>query len=173
MKKYLILIVCLFALLLVTSCGSSKSSTRSETLIETGNQTSKKDSTSLVENTKKKEAEDVIEVTEEKTTVYDTDKPIDPNTGKHPVQSETTKTTKKESNKKKGEEKNTALNQSTAEQTNDNTKIRDATEQTKQKDETTVPKQIGNMIWALVVLISLVALVVIGWIIYKYRKKSN
>lgn len=168
MKKYLILLICLLSLFLFTSCGSSKSSTKSETLIETGNQTSKKDSTSLVENTKKKEVEDVNEVTEKKTTVYDTDKPVDPNTGRPPIKSETTETTNKGTNKKSEEESNTALTQSTAEQASDSTKIRDARDEAKQKQETTVPRQIGGMFWALA---ALVVVIIVGWLVFKSRNK--
>ena len=162
------LIIYTIIMLVCCSCGSSKSSSKQETSIESGSQTNRKDTTSLNEQNKKVETEDVTEETEEVTIVYDTSKPADPSTGKSPVLSETKKNTKKGTNKKKEESSNTTLNQSSAEQSNDSTKIKDARDETKQKQETTVPRQIGRMFWALAVL---VAVIILGWLVYGWRKK--
>lgn len=155
---------------LLTSCGSHKSNLKQETSIESGSNHQRKDTASLNQQTKKAETEDVTEETEEVTTVYDTSKPTDPVTGKHPVQSETKKTTKKGTNKKKDESNATTLNQSSAEQSNDSTKIKDRKEEDKKKQETTVPKQIGGIVWGLA---ALVGLVIVGWLVYLWRNKKG
>lgn len=155
---------------LISSCGSSKSLSKQETSIESVSQSNRKDTTSLNEQNKKVESEDVTEEVEEVTTIYDTNKPADPSTGKHPILSETKKNIKKGTNKKKEEISNTTLNHSSTEQLNDSTKIKEAKEDEKQRQETTVPRQIGGMFWALAVL---VALVIVGWLLYKWYKKRD
>lgn len=162
------LIVYAIIMLVCCSCGSSRSNLKQETSIESGSNHQRKDTASLSQQTKKTETEDVTEEIEEVTTVYDTSKPIDPATGKSPVLSETTKSTKKGINKKKDESSNTTLNQSSAEQSNDSTKIKDVKEEAKQKQETTIPRQIGGMLWALVALLTLVF---VGWLVYRWRQK--
>lgn len=160
------LIIYTIIMLVCCSCGSSKSSSKQETSIESGSQLNRKDTTSLNKQNKKVEAEDMTEEVEEVTTVYDTSKPADPSTGKHPVLSETKKSTKRETNKKKEEISNTTLNKSITELLNDSSKIKEAKEDEKQRQETTVPRQIGGMFWALAVL---VVLVIVGWLVYKRR----
>lgn len=166
LRLFVALLMCCGSL--ISSCGSSKSSSKQETSIESGSQTNRKDTASLNEQNKKVETEDVVEETEEVTTVYDTSKLADPSTGKSPVLSETKKNTKKGTNKKKEESSNTTLNQSSMEHSNDSTKVKDAREEDKQKQETTVPRQIGGMFWALA---ALVAMVVLGWLVYRWRRK--
>lgn len=164
------LVVYSIIMLVCCSCGSSKSSSKQETFIESGSQLNRKDTTSLNKNIKKVEAEDVTEEIEEVTTVYDTNKPADPSTGKYPVLSETKKSTKREINQKKEEISNTMLNKSITEQLNDSTKIKEAKEEDQQRQETTVPRQIGGMFWALAVL---VVLVIVGWLLYSWNKKRD
>lgn len=166
----LALVVYTIIMLVCCSCGSSKSLSKQELSIESGSQANRKDTASLNENKNKVESEDITEEVEEVTTVYDTSKPADSLTGKRPVLSETKKSTKRESNKKRKEISNTTLNQSSTELLNDSTKIKEAKEEQKQRQETTVPRQIGGMFWALSVL---VALVIIGWLLYKWHKKKN
>lgn len=163
------LIVYAVIMLVCCSCGSHRSNLKQETSIESSSGYQRKDTVSLSQQTKKTETEDVTEETEEITTVYDTSKPTDPVTGKPPVQSETKKTTKKDTNKKKDESSNTTLNQSSAEQSNDSTKIKDAKEEVKQKQETTVPRQVGGIVWGLV---ALVGLAIIGLLLYRWWRKK-
>lgn len=158
-----LLVVYTIIMLVCCSCGSSKSLSKQELSIESGSQANRKDTASLNENINKIESEDVTEEVEEVTTVYDTSKPADPLTGKRPVLSETKKSTKRDSNKKKEEISNTKINQSSTEQLNDSTKIKEAKEEDKQRQETTVPRQIGGMFWSLAVL---AALVIVGWLVY-------
>lgn len=171
-RAYVILlfVTIMLAMSIVCSCGSSKSLSKQELSIESGSQANRKDTASLNENINKVESEDVTEEVEEVTTVYDTNKPADPLTGKRPVFSETKKCTKRTSNKKKEEISNTTLNKSSTEQLNDSTKIKEAKEEDKQRQETTVPRQIGGMFWALAVL---VGLIIAGWFMYRWRIKVS
>jgi|GEM_PF-418037 len=157
-------------MLVCCSCGSSKSLSKQDLSIESGSQANRKDTSSLNQNINKLESEDMTEEVEEVTTVYDTSKPADPSTGKQPVFSETKRNTKRETNKKKGEISNTTLNKSSAEQLNDSTKIKEAKEEDIQRQETTVPQQIGNMFWALAVL---VVLCIVIWFLYMCIKPPN
>lgn len=164
-----LLVVYTIIMLVCCSCGSSKSLSKQELSIESGIQANRKDTASLNENINKVESEDVTEEVEEVTTVYDTSKPADPLTGKRPVLSEMKKSTKRASNKKKEEISNTTLNQSSTEQLNDSTKIKEAKESQKQKQENTVPRQIGGMFWALAVLVTVL---IVGWLIFRSCKRK-
>lgn len=165
-----LLVVYTIIMLVCCSCGSSKSLSKKELSMESGSQSNRKDTSSLNQNINKLESEDVTEEVEEVTTVYDTSKPADPSTGKQPVLSETKRITKRETNKNKGEISNTTLNKSSAEQLNDCTKIKEAKEEDRQRQETTVPRQIGNMFWALAVL---VVLFIVIWFLYRCIKPPN
>lgn len=167
MKKIMYALI-IFLIPAMCSCGSHRSNTMQETSIESSGYNERKDTVSVSEQIKKTEDEDTTEEMEEITTVYDTSKPVDPVTGKSPVLSETKKNTKKETGKKKTEDSNKVLNQSSAEQRQDDAKITDKKEEDKKKDETTVPKQIGGMFWALA---ALVALMIVGWLVYRCRNK--
>lgn len=166
MKQIIYIITLLASAMCFSSCGSHKSTMKQETVIESGSNHQRKDTASFSEQVKKTEAEDVTETIEEVTTVYDTTQPVD-RAGKRPVLSETKKTTKRESNKQKQEDKATNLNQSSAEQSNDSTKIEDKKEKDKQKDETTVPRQICGVVWGLVALIGVG---IVWWMVYRWRK---
>lgn len=100
------------------------------------------------------------------TTEYDTDKPINPETGKHPVKKETVKTTSKGNTSAKRIEDDTKNISTTVEQSTVDKKESVVVEQNKQKSETNVFKQIK---W-LVLLLSLLGIVaIVGWLIYKRR----
>ena len=166
MKRIFYLSLLLLAACLC-SCGSHKSAMKKETLIEETFYHQRKDTVSFSEQVQKTEREDVIETIEEVTTVYDTSQPADSATGRPPVLSETKKTTKRESNKQSQEDKVTNQNQSSVHQSDDSTKVADKKDETKQKDETTVPRQIGGVVWALV---ALGGVIIAGWLIYKRKK---
>lgn len=140
---------------------------KKETLIEETFYHQRKDTVSFSEQVQKTEREDVIETVEEVTTIYDTSQPADSATGRPPVLSETKKTTKRESNKQSQEDKVTNQNQSSIDQSGDSTKVADKKEEATQKDETTVPRQIGGVVWALV---ALGGVIIVGWLIYKRKK---
>lgn len=154
--------------LVICSCGSHKSNLKQETSINAESNHQRKDTASFREQVKKAEREDVTETVEEVTTVYDTNQPVDSTTGKPPVLSETRKTTRRESGRQNQEDKSTSLNQSTDVNNNQKTAVQDSKEKDKQKDETTVPRQIGGIICALAVL---VVVIIVGWMLYISRKK--
>lgn len=170
MRRILYLSLLLLLVTLLYSCGSHKSAMKQETTIESVSNHQRKDTASFIEQVQKIVHEDVTETIEEVTTVYDTSQPVDSATGRPPVLSETKKTTKRESNKQSQEDKATNLNQSSVHQSDDSTKIADKNEETKQKDETTVPREIGGIVWALV---ALGVVGIVGFIIYKSKCKSH
>lgn len=153
---------------LCCSCGSSKSSSKQEVSIESGRQANRRDTTALNKQHTKVETADVIEETEEITTIYDTDKPADRSTGKPPVLSETKKKSQKRTNKKKEESSYSTLNHTSMQQSNDGTKIKRLNEEVKQRQETTVPGQIGGVFRSLVVL---VAFAIAAYLVYWWRKQ--
>lgn len=149
------------------SCGSHRSNMKQETSIQSEGSHQRKDTVSFSEQVKKTEHENVTETVEEVTTVYDTSQPVDSATGKRPVLSETKKTTKRETNKGSQEDKKTSLNQSVSLNGQDKTAIKATGEESKQKEETTVPRQIGGVVWALVALIGVG---IVGLVVYRWRK---
>lgn len=168
MKRLIYLIIIFVASgIWFSSCGSHKSAMKQETQIEENSTHQRKDTSSVSQQVEKTEHEDVTETIEEVTTVYDTSKSVDPNTGKPPLLSESRKNTRKETGRKKQENVSTQANSTTKEQTSNEKKASDKKEEVKQKDETTVPKQIGGIVWALV---GLVVASIIGRILYKKFK---
>lgn len=167
MKRLFYLIIFVTSGIWFCSCGSHRSNLKQETSIESGSNHQRKDTASASQQVKKTEHEDVTETVEEVTTVYDTSQPADSATGKPPVLSETKKTTKRETNKRSQEDKATNVNQSTVESGQDRTAIKATGEEIKQKEETTVPRQIGWVVWGLVAL----AIVAIVWRVIKSKTK--
>ena len=167
MKQILYIVIFVTSGIWFCSCGSHRSNLKQETLIESVGNHQRKDTASASEQVKKTEREDVVETVEEVTTVYDTSLPADSLTGKPPVLSETKKTTKRETNKQSQEEKSASLNQSSAVNDNQKAVVQDRNEEDKRKKETTVPRQIGGIVWAAVAL----AIVVIVWRIIKSKIK--
>lgn len=169
MKRLIYLIIFVTSGIWFCSCGSHRSNLKQETSIESVGNHQRKDTASASEQVKKMEHEDVVETVEEVTTVYDTSQPADSSTGRPPVLSETKKTTRKESKKQSQEDKNTNLNQSTSSNVQDRTAIKATEEEDKQKEETTVPRQIGWVVWGLVVLVGVGN---VGWGVYRRRKSK-
>lgn len=168
MKRLLYLTIFLTLGIWFCSCGSHRSNLKQETSIESGSNHQRKDTASASEQVKKTEYEDVTETVEEVTTVYDTSQPADSSTGRPPVLSETKKTTRKESKKRSQEDKDTNLNQSTSLSSQGRMAIEATEEEDKQKEETTIPRQIGWIVWGLVVLVGVGR---IGWLVYRRKKR--
>lgn len=168
MKQILYLIIFVMSGIWFCSCGSHRSNLKQETFIESVGNHQRKDTASASQQVRKTEHEDVVETIEEVTTVYDTSQPADSSTGKPPVLSETKKTTKRETNKRSQEDKATNVNQSTVESGQERTTIKSTAEEDKRKDETTVPRQIGGIVWAVVVLIGVG---IVGLVVYRWIKK--
>lgn len=148
------------------SCGSSKSSLKQKNTTEQKSTTQKNDSSVTDKKVVIVENENSNEEVKEVTTEYDTDKPINPETGKHPVKKETVKTTSKGNTSMKRTEDDTKNISTTVKQYTVDKKESVVVEQNKQKSETNVFKQIK---W-LVLLLSLLGIVaIVGWLIYKRR----
>ena len=149
---------------IVCSCGSSKSNLKQTVTTEQNSTTQKNDSSVtgkkvvIVEN--EKSNEEIKEVTTE----YDTDKPIDPETGKRPIKKETIKTTSKGSTSAKRTEDDTKSISTTVGQSTVDKKESVTVEQNKQKSETNVFKQIKWLVLSLALLG-----IIVGWLIYKKR----
>lgn len=152
------------------SCGSYKSTMKQET------STQKVDSIRQIRDFGFTSMQDISSFLHSTTSrkmnwrLYDTTKPINPDTGKHPLLAEGNT---EENNEIKQDTNITAADSvmlksdsSSSSQSQENVRQ----EQEKQKDETTLPKQISNMIWA---LITLVVISGVGWAIYKLKKRGN
>lgn len=149
------------------SCGSHKSATRQEISIQ------REDSARKVIDFGFTSMQDLSSFLHSATSsrinwrLYDTSKPKDPDTGKHPLLAE-------------GDtEENNETKHSTSIATADSlflksdstsfsrSKENDKQETQTQRNETTVPEQISGMIWASCVLL---LLMIVAWIIYKSKK---
>ena len=151
---------------IVCSCGSSKSSLKQTTATEHKSTTQKNDSSVSEKNVVIVENEKSNEEIKEVTTEYDTDKPINPETGKHPIKKETVKTTSKGNTSAKRTEDDTKSISTTVEQSTVDKKESVIVEQNKQKSETNVFKQIK---WLVLSLSFLCIVIIVGWLIYKKR----
>ena len=149
----------------LSSCGSHKSAMKQETHVEQTDSsrqvidfgfTSMQDISNFLHSTTNKKINWKL---------YDTGKPIEPTTGKHPLLAEGDA----EENNETERNTNIATTDSASLKSDSSSSSRsqenDKKEQEKQKNETTLPKQISSLIWALV------ALAIVGWIIYKKIKK--
>lgn len=150
----------------VCSCGSSKSNLKQTVTTEQNSTTQKTDSSVSEKKVVIVEDEKSNEEIKEVTTEYDTDKPINPETGKHPVKKETVKTTSKRNTSAKRTEDDTKSISTTVEQSTVDKKESVIVEQNKQKSETNVFKQIK---WLVLSLSLLGIVVIVGWLIYKKR----
>lgn len=150
------------------SCGSSRSSTKSETSIVRNDSLTKNIN---VSSTSTKGIVSLIESNEAMNIHlkwYDTSKPINPDTGKPPLLGEA------DVNKDSSKKENTTINENDSTNINANTSLSSRSQKNnkvdidKQKDETTVPQQIG---WMCVGIAILIVAIIIGWLVYRMRKK--
>lgn len=149
------------------SCGSHKFSTVQETSIQ------RKDSTGMAVDlgfTSMQDISNFLHSTMNRKInwkLYDTSKPVNPDTGKYPLLAEG----HTEENNKIKQETNVISADSFSLQSDSSSSSwsqeNDRQKQEKQKDETTVPKQISHVIWASCILL---LLMIAAWIIYKTRK---
>lgn len=150
------------------SCGSHKSTTSQETSIQRKDSTgravdfgfiSKQDISNFLHSTMNRKINWKL---------YDTSKPVNPDTGKYPLLAEGDA----EENNNIEQETNVASVDSFSSQSDSASfsRIQENDKQNiiKQKDETTVPKQISGAIWASCILL---LLMIVAWIIYKLKKE--
>lgn len=125
------------------------------------------DTTSVKQVEQSKGEEEIIEVTTTTKTEYDTEKPINPETGKPPVKSEETTITKKETAKRTEVSSETNINKGVSEDTSRNEQHASNSETKDERKESTQFKQIG---WC---AFSLSLLILISFFIVKKIKKHN
>lgn len=162
----IIFVTLMLVMSVVCSCGSSKSSLKQTTITEQKSITQKNDSSVTEKKVVIVENENSNEEIKEVTTEYDTDKPINPETGKHPVKKETVKTTSKSNTSMKRTKDDTKNISTTVEQSTVDKKESVTVEQNKQKSETNIFKQIKWLVLSLA-LLGIVAIA--GWLTYKKR----
>lgn len=157
----------LFVLVLLSSCGTHRTVTKSDSFVQNNEQTQKTDTTSVKQIEQSKGEEETTEVTTTTKTEYDTEKPINPETGKPPVKSEETTTTKKETAKRMETSSETSIDKGVSEDTTRNEQQVSNSETEDEREESTQFKQIGWCIFSL----SLLAL--ISFFIVKKIKKHK
>lgn len=155
----------LFVLVLFASCGTHKKATKSDFFAQSNEQTQKTDTTSVKQIEQSKGEEETTEVTITTKTEYDTEKPINPETGKPPVKSEETTTTKKETAKRTETSSETNINKGVSEDISRNGQQSLNNEVKEEKKESTQFKQLGWCAFSL----SLLALISI-FIVKKIKK---
>lgn len=168
MKRLIYLTMFLTSAIWFMSCGSHRSNMRQDTSTDLAVETHKKDSASSDKKVEIIESDKATESAESYEVNYDTDKPVDPVTGKPPIKSEKWIGAKKESEFHKQENveqtNNSVSNESTFSRQQENVHL----EASKQKDESTILKQIG---WAGVGSALLIVSCIIAWLVYKKRNK--
>lgn len=149
------------------SCGSYKSTMKQET------STQKVDSIRQIRNFGFTSMQDISSFLHSTTNrkmnwqLYDTNKPKDPDTGKHPLLAEgdTEESYETEQNINITATDSASLKSDSA--SFSRSQENDKQESQTQRNETTVPEQISGMIWASCVLL---LLMIVVWIIYKSKK---
>lgn len=162
MKRLLYITMFLISGIWLSSCGSHKSTMKQESFIQ------KEDSTRQVVDfgfTSMQDISNFLHSTTNKKInwkLYDTSKPKDPVTGKHPLLAEGDT----EENNEIEQNTNTSVADSAALKSDSSSSSwsqeNDKREKASQKDETTIPKQFSDLIWALFFLGILLLL-------FKYR----
>lgn len=157
----------LLFLVIFSSCGSNKLATKSSSFEQSNEQTQMLDTTSVKQVEQSKEEQETTEVTTTKKTEYDTEKPINPETGKPPIKSEETTTKKKETNSKKETSSSTDTNKGITADVNRKENSIQESEIIEEKEESTLFKQIG---WC---ALSIALLFVSSYFIYRKLKKEK
>ena len=168
MKRLIYITILLTSAIWFMSCGSHRSNMRQDTSTDLAVENHKKDSASSDKKVEIIESDKATESAESYEVNYDTDKPVDPVTGKPPIKSEKWVGAKKESEFHKLEDvdqtNNSVSNESTFSRQQENVHL----EASKQKDESTILKQIG---WVGVGSALLIVSCIIAWLVYKKRNK--
>ncbi|MDO4163883.1 MAG: hypothetical protein Q4D56_05780 [Bacteroides sp.] len=171
---FLLMILAAEAMVLISlvSCGSSRKAIDASSVLQDSTMYVSKDSTTTTTTTKTMEDESIEEVTETTVYTYDTSKPVDTLTNKHPLLMEEKSITRKTTGKKKQEQKEEAVQAVAEEQLVSQRQEAKNVNVESVKEETTVPKQIGNASLKIgITAIILAALVIVGRLVYKRMKK--
>lgn len=156
MKTKLLYLLTIFVTSGICSCGSSKKVQEQAEVVKIETSTQSNDSLSVIKENLITATDSTTEDLEVTITEYDTSMPIDSDTNRPPVKKEV-KVSKKKNNYKTSEQKQ-ADKQETKSEIAEVVHVRDSinVEAVKEKHETTVPKQIGGVVWAVCVLIGLI-----------------
>lgn len=155
---------------LFSSCGSHRSNMKQDISANLAVESHKEDSTSSDKNTQVTESDEVTEAVESYEVNYDTDKPIDPATGKPPMKSEKWTGTNKKSEHNRQENIDKKENSTSSESTFSRQQEDVHLQTDERKDESTIFKQMG---WAGAGIALLIISCIIAWLVYKRKKKKN
>lgn len=151
---------------LFSSCGSHRSNMKQDVSTAIATERHKKDSVSSDKNVQVTETGKVTEVVESYEVNYDTDKAIDPATGKPPIKSEkwTGANKKSEFDRQENTDKkvNAVSDESTYYRQQEDVHLKAG----ERKDEPTIFKQIG---WAGAGIALLIVSCIIAWLVYKKK----
>lgn len=161
-------ILTIFVMSGIWSCGSSKKAQRQAEVVKIETSTQSSDSSSLIKEcliTTTDSSNEDLEVT---ITEYDTSMPVDSATNKPPVKKEI-KVSKKKNSHKTSEQKQSDKHEVKSEVA-EVVHVQDSVqaEAMREKIETTVPKQIGGVVWA---VCALIALIIVWYIVRRFGKR--
>ena len=167
MKRILYLTIFLVSEIWFCSCGSHRSNMKQDISTDIAVETHRTDSTSSDKNVQVTESGKVTEAVESYEVNYDTDKPIDPATGKPPIKSEkwTGANKKSELDRQENTDKkvNAVSDESTFFQQQEDVHLKAG----ERKDQSTIFKQIG---WAGAGIALLIVSCIIAWLVYKKNR---
>ena len=158
----------LLAVVLLCSCGSSQKTQQAAEVVKVETTTQSTDSSSVVKHNLITATDSSTEELEVTIIEYDTEKPTDSLTNKPPVKKEI-KVSRSKGQKKQSEQKNDERKESVtqvAEQVRQQDSV--SVQVVKVKQETAVPKQIGNMVkWVCM----LVGLIIVLYLARRYGRR--
>lgn len=163
LKSYITLIF----ILLLSSCGSSKSTLKEIKINDIEIKTEKNDSTSIDKKEKKEEITNKKKKTVTTTVVYDTTTPVNPDTGKREILSETKTEEVYEEDNIKNEESETKQDSISNENKIEKDNSTNIKEEKIEKDSPFILVQLDKLIKSIIVLF----IVYIIYRIFKYFKK--
>lgn len=152
----------------ICSCGSSKKAQKQAEVVKIETGTKSAEFSSVIKENLITATDSSAEDLEVTITEYDTSMPIDSATNKPPVKKEV-KVSKKKNNHKTTEQKQEEK-QETKSEVAEVVHVQDSVnvEAVKEKKGTTVPKQIGGVVWAVCVLIGLI---IVLYIVRRFGKR--
>ena len=155
---------------LFSSCGSHRSNMKQNASTDVSVETHRKDSASSGNSVQVTESGKVTESVESYEVNYDTDKPIDPATGKPPMKSEKWTGANKKSEHNRQENIDKKENSTSSESTFFRQQEDVHLQTDERKDESTIFKQMG---WAGAGIALLIISCIIAWLVYKRKRKKN
>lgn len=152
----------------ICSCGSSKKVQKQSEVVKVEMTTQSADSASVIKEYLITATDSTTEDLEITITEYDTSMPIDSDTNRPPVKKEV-KVSKKKNSHKTSEQKQSDKHEVKSEVA-EVVHVQDSVqaEAVKEKKETTVPKQIGGVVWA---VCALIALIIVWYIVRRFGKR--